>query len=835
MGEVFRARDTKLNRTVALKRMHLNADNGAAKSRILTEAERASRINHPNIATVYDVIEEQDDVLLVMELVEGQTLRHRLYKPISVDEAVQITSHCAEALAAAHKQGVVHCDIKPENVMLTADGSVKLLDFGVARTIATPGGDTWASRTNTSTFSGTPAYMSPEVLNEQKPDARSDIFSLGVVLYEMLAGENPFHTATMIETANRVIHLDPAPLPKLRPDVSEQLGRIVSHAIEKRPDERYASATELARDLRAVISGQPHLVAAPAHRRDRRYRDFVVPAVVALAVFVVAALAWNYARPKTPAPQTRLVAVLPFSVSPIDRSAIAFSDGLVETLSAKLSRISDGQRLQVIPAWEVRSQNVTTAEQAVKSLGVNLVVEGSLRLVEGNVRVTYALVDPRTHRQMHGDSITAVMSNPFAVEDRVVDSVLSSLQVELQPQQREALNAGRPTEPSAYDFYLRGRGYLQDPQKPENLDSAIAVFQQALVREPRYALALAGLGETYWLKFEHEHDPKLVKQAADACTQAVAIADQAADAHLCVGVVDNGTGKYEEAVQQFQQAIRIDPTDDRAYKELGRVYGRLNRLTEAEETFKQAIRIRPSYWGAYNQLGVFYYNQGRIRDAIDAFKKVTQLAPDNFAAFSNLAGMYLAAGDYSAAIEAGKKSNSIRPSAHSAKNLGIAYFYQRRYDDAVAADKQATAFQPNDYGSWINLAEAYRWAGKSSAPAVDAATRAEQLASSALKVNQGDALAFAARAYANALAGRRGVHQDVVRAATLAPNDPNVLFSATLADVEAGDLGDALVRARAALNAGLQVRLLSDHPAFDALKPDPAWKALLDARLASAN
>jgi eukaryotic-like serine/threonine-protein kinase len=363
----------------------------------------------------------------------------------------------------------------------------------------------------------------------------------------------------------------------------------------------------------------------------------------------------------------------------------------------------------------------------------------------------------------------------------------------------------------------------------------VAVFQQALVREPRYALALAGLGETYWWKYEVvDHDPKLVKQAADACTQAIAVADQAADAHLCMGIVDRGTGKYEQAVQQFQQAIRIDPTDDRPYKELGRVYGKLNRLTEAEETFKQAIRIRPSYWGAYNQLGVFYYNQGRIQDAIDTFKKVTQLAPDNFAALSNLAGMYLAAGQYNAAIEAAQKSITIRPSAQAAANLGIAYFYQHRYDDAVASDKRAAALDGNSSDLWLNLAEAYRWRGNAKAETIEAATKAEQLASAALKINADDPNALATRAYAGALRGRSdNVQRDIKHAIAVAPKIHDVLFEAALADLEAGNAANALVYARAAAGAGLPLSWLKDHPAFDGVKNDPAWTQVFRPAAAS--
>lgn len=819
MGEVFRARDTKLNRTVALKRLHVADGSTAQKSRILAEAEKACRVNHPNVATVYDVIEEGADLLLVMEYVEGHTLRHRLRtSPMSVDEALQIAAQCTDALAAAHKQGVIHCDIKPENVMLTADGGLKLLDFGVARTFTSPDNPTLVSRTQTNVFSGTPAYMAPEVLNEHAPDSRADIFSLGVVLYEMLGGENPFQTATIIETANRVLRRDPPPLRKTHPEVPEQVDRIVAHTIEKSPDQRYESATALGRDLRAILAGQPQLVAAPVHTRKRRYWDKVAPIVVVLALIVIGVGVWQEFRSKHATPESRLVAVLPFVANSQDHSAQAFSDGLVETVSAKLSRISDGQKLQVIPAWEVRSQGVTTPEQAEKALGVNLVVEGSLRYADGNVRVTYALVDAHTRRQLRGDSITAVLSNPFDVEDKVVDSVLSSLQVVLQPEQREALNAGRPTEPTAYDFYLQGRGYLQDYHKPENVDSAITVLKRALQADPKYAAAYAAIGEAYWHKWFFDRQPALVQSALEACEQSVQITRDLPAGHVCLGNVYNGTGKYEQAVQEFQQALAREATNEMAYSGLGRAYEHLNHLPEAEQALKKAVALHPNYWAPYSQLGTFYFRHNRYNEARDTFNKIVELMPDNFLAYNNLAGVYLATGDYEKAAAAGEKSISIRPNGEAFSNAAAGYFFQHRYNDSVSKLQEAVRLTPTRYELWLNLAESWRWAGNQEQTKI-AAHKAVALGEDVVNLNPRDHVAYAELGYAYALMKERSsALAATTKAVSLAPSNPDVLLFAALTYEECGDQTNASSFAEKALHAGIAPSQIKDHPALSSLR-----------------
>jgi tetratricopeptide (TPR) repeat protein len=502
--------------------------------------------------------------------------------------------------------------------------------------------------------------------------------------------------------------------------------------------------------------------------------------------------------------------VLPFTVTSEDQAAKAFSEGLVETLSAKLTRI--GHELQVIPAWEVRNQNVTTAEQAAKTLGVNMVLEGSLRQADKNIRVTYSLVDTRNHRQLRGDTVTAVMSDPFAAEDRVVDSVLASLQIGLQPNEREALNAGRPAEPSAYDFYLQGQGYLADYHKPESVQSAISVLQRSLQIDPKFGLAYASLGEAYWHRYEDTRDVQFVGKAQEACAEAAKLAPGAG--HTCLGTVYNGTGRYEDAVQEFQQANGYEEYNDRALTGLGRSLEHLNRLPEAEQAFQKAITLHRNYWSPYTQLGAFYYRHARYPEAIDAFKRATALAPDNFRAWNNIAGVYLATGDYKNAIAAFEKSVAIRPTAEAYSNLATAYFFGHHYDDAVAKLREALKMSPKRHDIWLNLAESCRWAGKD-AEAKEAAQKTVELASEAVRLNPRSATTIAELAYAYALLhNREAALANAKKAVDLAPDNGDVLLLAALANREVGDNAGARELTARSQRAGISASQIKNHPAL---------------------
>jgi tetratricopeptide (TPR) repeat protein/TolB-like protein/predicted Ser/Thr protein kinase len=838
MGEVYRADDTKLKRSVALKRIapNLRADD-RYRQRFLREAEHASRLNDQRIAAVYEWLEEHDETFLVMEYVEGSTLRERLAKPLSLEEFLPLALECAEALAAAHAKDVVHRDIKPENIMLTPKGGVKILDFGLAKRLPSVDDPTTTATTGSSelSISGTPAYMAPEVWLAKPSDARADIFSLGVVFYEMLGGQHPFGREGFVATTYRILHETPQPITRLNPTIPANLERIISRMLAKQPDERYANAPALVADLRAVASVATgaalpgSAVRRPAHLRLAA----VIAALAVIATLVLLATVPGLQRGLkrrlgfAEVPEQKHVVVLPFSASG-GGQATAFSKGLTETVNVGLTKLTERHSLQVVPASEVRSQGVTTIDQARREFGANLVIEGSLQIAAETDRVTYAVVDANTHRVLRADTITASAANPFAVEDQVVASVVDALEITLQPRERSALAAHGTSEPAAYDSYLRGRGYLQDYTKPENIDSAVAAFKHALEKDPQYALAYAGVGEAYWQEYLQTRDPQWVGQALAACQQAVVLGADLSDGHTCLGDVYNGTGKYELAVEQFRRAVELEPTSDAAYRGLGLAYERLGKPKEAEETYRRAIALRPHYWAGYSWLGVFYYFQARYAQAVEMFDQIVKLAPDSFRGYANLCAAYIAQGRYAEAIQACERSAAIRPTALAYGNLGNAYFGRRRFAEAGQAYDKAARMEPQEYLWWGNLGDARYSAPGQRASATKAYEQAVSVAQEDLRVNPRDARALGYLAYYHAmLDNKQAALSSIRQALTLAPNDPELRFNAALTHNKLGQINQALEWLEKALAAGINPATVRDHPFLDNLRADPRYLELL--------
>ncbi len=853
MGEVYSAEDTRLQRKVALKRVdpRLQTD-PHSRERLLREARHACRFTHPNVAAVYDVLEQDDQLWLVMELVPGETLRERMPAGLSVAEVISIGWQCAQALRAAHAAGLVHCDIKPDNIMLAsaagappssapseketaaslplplADSAglqVKLLDFGIAK-LATGAGLT----TQTHVLSGTPGYIAPELLQEQVPDGRADIFSLGVVLYEALAGSNPFKADTLLATAERILKLEPPPLRSLNPQVSPQLEGVIHKMLAKDRDARYASAQELLDDLDTVRTASSRELLAPV-RGARNWMAalalLLLGIVFSFGLLLAGHKAGAFRRWFGPKPPARNIAVLPFETSGEGASTQAFADGLAETVAARLTQLSDRYPLEVISPSEARQQGAVTTEQARRLLGVHLVLTGTLRSAGSQVRVNYRLVDADSRRELRGDTVTVTDRNPFALEDRVVDSVLGTLEIALAPRERQALAAHRTAEPQAYDYYLQGRGYLQDFHKVENTDSAIAVFQRALERDPNYALAYAGLGEAYWYKYENTKDAPWVTQALSACERAVALDGAASAGHTCLGMVYYRTGDDRRAIEQLRRALELDPTSDEASRWLAASYARSDPA-QAEAIFQRAIKLRPNYWGGYHSLGVFYSQRDRYADAVAMFQKVVALTPDNFRGYSNLGGVYLKKGDYAQALPYLERSVAIRPTGRGYSNLGIAYYYMRQFPQAAQAYEQAIAAGPVDYILWGNLGEAYyRMSGKRQ-EARQALAEALKLATAALKVNSRDTDALSGAAEYNAMLGQGAEAKSKLRQAlALAPRDSELLLRAAVVYRDLGDLEASRAALENALANGLPPGRIRGEPAFDALKSDPRFSKLM--------
>ena len=830
MGEVYRADDIRLKRAVALKRMspHLRADR-RYRERFFKEAERASGLTGEHVAAIYDVVEENGEIFLVMEYVEGETLRERLHRPLALEEFLNTAVQCADALMAAHAHGIVHCDLKPENIMLTATQQVKILDFGVAKRL--PRTDESSTVEEQGALGGTPAYMSPEVLLENLPDARADIFSLGVVFYEALTSHHPFKARSFVATSQRILHDAPPPVRSFNPQVPPAVERIVSRMLAKDPEQRLGSALQLSAELRALTPEELTTPPRPPLLSFRILRA-AFPALLAVILLVGAVFKRQQIEhwlSRKDIPEQKYLAVLPFNSSAGDANSRAFSAGLTESLAVRLKGLGTRYPLQVVPPSEILAEGVNTVEQAHKSFGANLVLEGSVRESGTMVRVNYSLVDAQTRRQLQADTITTQASDPFALEDRVVDSVLNMLGLELQNQDRTAAVNHGTVAPAAYDFYLRGRGYLQDYQKPESVDSAIAVFTHALERDPSYALAYAGLGQAYWHKYEGTHDQSWVGRASQACRKAVELGRDLANGHTCIGVVYNGTGRYELAAEEFQRAAKLDPDSDDALRGLGLAYQSLGRLADAEANYQRAIRLHPNYWADYNWLGSFYYGQARYEDAARMFAQVVALAPDSERGYSNLGGVYLNLGRYTDAIPLFERSVAIRPTADAYSNLATAYFFQQRFAEAAHTYEQAVKLNALDYEMWGNLGDAYYWTPKEQLQAPQAYRKAISLADAALSVNPRDAAVLCNLALYHAMLREKDPAIAFLRRAlALAPGNSDFLFKAAEIYNQFGMTEPAFTALQDSIKQGYSRFFARDHPIFGNLKSDPRFRKLVD-------
>jgi len=849
MGEVYRAEDTKLRRTVAIKRMSPRVHGDPIEAaRLLREGQRASALNHPNIAAIYDVIEEKGEILLVMEYIEGKTLRERMWSPISMAEFLAIAMQCAEGLAAAHDQRIVHGDIKPENIML-AGQRVKILDFGIARRLvgSDPTEATQSLLSITLSTSGTPGYMAPEVLQQKIYDGRADLFSLGLVFYEMLGGQHPFLTDSFAGTVGRVLHLEPPSLLEINRSVPAPLAGVVEHLLEKDPDSRYPTAHDLLADLRAVergdkpvFGGLPSKPARSTHKGwSFSWRTSLIAAGVASLVVVFLFVFWGRVRhssslqvnsTRAALPQNISLAILPLDVPEGDPQFAALANGVVATLATKLTQLGENHSVQVVPASEMRGKHVNTLEQARQEFGVNLGMRIDLQRSGDLVRVGSTLLDAKTGHVLTAKSFDAPISDPFKIEDEVANAASAALGVSLRPEERRELVSHGTNLPEAYNYYLQARGYLDDPFKPENANSAIALLDQALKLDPNYGSAQAQLGMAYWWKYYSTKDKRAVASAKEACANAVDSGNAGAEGHICLGVVANGTGEYELAAAQFQKAVQLDSTNDRAYTGLASAERRLNKLDEAERTYQQVIHLRPQYAGGYLDMGAFYLQQQQVEKAINMFSRAVAVAPDSYRGYSNLGAAYAYQAKYTEAITPLQKSIAIRATSDAYTNLGTSYLRLRRFPDAVATYQAGVRLDESQYVVWGSLADAYHYSGDQVA-ARAAYEKAVGLAGKQLEVNPKDAGVNGDIADYYAMLGeRKRAVAFLDQSLQWGQGDKDLLFNAAVVYQDLGESAMALEWLKKSLDAGVSVATVLEVPTFDSLKNDPRFQVLVQGR-----
>jgi serine/threonine protein kinase/tetratricopeptide (TPR) repeat protein len=844
MGEVYRARDTRLNREVAVKVVSPTfADDSNLLMRFRREAHVLASLNHPNIVTIFDVGQEGRTVYIAMELIEGKDLAEILSAGAMpshdvLDVAIQISA----GLAVAHACGIVHRDLKSKNVMIRKDGLTKILDFGLSKPapgFLQPAADEQTAATEQGVILGTIDYMSPEQASGLPTDFHSDQFSFGSLLYEMATGKRPFLRETIPQTLAAIIEDEPQPIASLNPRVPAAIEAIVRRCMAKKPEKRYASTQELADKLKeirdsSVAEGTTSLpiTSRPLLRRVPRWLPISLAAALVVAGLIAVAprlleKARVWPQSLSPIAEKQLV-VLPFTNVGNNPENQGFCDGLVEILSSKLSQLEQFQRtIRVVPSTDVLREGIVSVREARQTFGATLAITGSVQRTENRVRLTINLVDPQTLLQLKSKTIDTEPGDISVLQDGVVLAVAELLDVKLSSQAKQVLAVGGTTVPSAYEYYMQGRGYLQRYEVPQNIDTAITLFNRALEQDPKYALAEAGLGEAYWRSYDLTKDTHWAEEASKSSTAAISLNDKLAQVYVTLGMIHTGTGRYEEAVQNLQKALVLDPINSDAYRELAKTYQQMGRQKEAESTYLNAIAVRPGYWGTHNDLGGFYYRLGRYAEAEKEFQSVVALTPDNARGYSNLGVIAYSQKRYEEAAKMYEKSVAIKPSAAAYSNLGTVYYMLSQYAEAARYYEKAIQMNGRDSRDWHNLAAAYQW-GNEPQKSHAAFQRTAELAEEERRVNPRDPalLMLLADAYSN-LDQTQRARQLLQQALAVAPVDVSDMFQASVVYEQLGDRKLALQWIGMAIKGGYSRDLIEKEPTLAKLRQDSRFQNLL--------
>ena len=857
MGEVYRAFDTKLGRTVALKFLtgYMSGD-AQAQARFLQEAHAAAVLDHPNIGAIHEVGEADGHLFIAMTLYEGETLREKIARgPLPMEEALEYAVQIARGLAAAHAHGIVHRDVKPANIIVRTPGPtdvtglVKIVDFGLAKVAD-------AALTRTGTTMGTVAYMSPEQARGEEVDHRTDVWAFGVVLYEMCTGERPFKGAYDQAVIYVILNEDPPPLRSVNPSLPEALEHVVTLCLEKDREHRYPALTDVLADLSVLrqstaegersaalpsMSGRRSgLRGGTAASRPARWRPWAVGLGV-VALLAALALATPWLRQTIPGlggpalPAQRLLAVLPFDNVGGDPSNQAFIDGLVYTVTSKLTEMEQFQEaLSVIPARDVLQAGLLGTGAAADRFKVNLVVSGSVQRSERGIRINLQLVDPKAERVLASRQLDTPLMDIADLQDGVVVALAALLEVELNPASEKTLTAGRTAAPVAYDFYTQALGYLQHFEDESNLDAAISLFRLAVEEDTTYVLAYAGLGEAFLRKYQTTNDPTFIETAVRNGERAVALDDELAPAQVTLGMIYFETGRYEKAELAYRRALALEPNNAAAYHQLGEVYSRQDKRDKAEENYQRAIALKPTYWLYHNSLGQFYHRTGRHAEAVAPFKEVIALQPDNPWGYNNVGVQYNRMGRTDEAIAWYEQATRVNPKATGATsvaylNLAGIYYSQDRFREAEAMYERAVALRETDFEAWRDLGDAAHWAGDT-ATARRAWRRAATLALERLAVNPNDAetLAFLAADYAR-LGVRDSARTTIDRLLKLEERSAEMLISIGKAYEIMGERARAWPYLEAALKEGYSPEVLVFSAWLDDLRQTPDYQRLVAA------
>jgi serine/threonine protein kinase len=624
MGVVYKAEDTRLKRAVALKFLPAAFSlDPEANARFRHEAEAASALDHPNICVVHDIDETADgQIFISMACYEGDTLKKKLQQgPLPLRDAIDFALQVARGLHAAHEAGMVHRDVKPANIIVTTKGEAKILDFGVAKLAGQ------AVLTKTGSTVGTAAYVSPEQARGEEVDRRSDIFSLGVVFYEMITGHRPFRGEHEAAITYSLMNESPEPLARYKANVSGELQRVINRSLAKERGDRYQHIDEMLVDLRRIQQESPS--AAQSKRKTRKLPLLIGASLTLIALSI---LAYFFLLPKPAQPRDKSVAVLPFLNLSAEGPHSYFASGLHDELLTQLSKVA---ALKVISRTSVMGYEATKTplRQIAQELGVRSIVEGSVQVVDARLRVNVQLIDAATDAHLWAERYDRRLDDAFAIQSEVAQQIVVGVGGVLTSAEQQRITAVPTSNAEAYRLFMQGHEYFFRPgNRRQTLEIAQHFYEQALALDPGFALAHAALSRVHGIMYWYRYDPKPTRAARqrEEAEVALRLAPDLPQAHAAIGLAHYwGRRDYQRALAEYAIALKNLPNDADLWARIGYVHRRLGDWEKVFEAFEKATQLNPRDAELHLNLGGFSYSfVRRYADAVSAFERALILAPD---------------------------------------------------------------------------------------------------------------------------------------------------------------------------------------------------------------
>ncbi len=843
MGIVYKAWDEHLLREVAIKILPEGSVTGEAdRKRFRLEALALSKLSHPNIASVFDFITEGNSDYLVMEYVAGGSLKDKLAQgPLSEEEVVQYGTQLAAALEEAHEKGIIHRDLKPGNIVLTHRGSLKVLDFGLAKRLPSNESDTLDTQSLSGDYSlkGTIPYMAPEQVLGKTVDAKSDIYSAGTVLYEMATGQRPFPENQTPQLIDAILHKTPHPPSALNRSISKSLEKVILKALAKNPLDRHPSSKDLYRDLSQVKSADTVRESGPLPFTGRKRIKTASIAALAIAVVWLAIQfrgAWQDFFGREPVAdfsesgnvsgmKNMVVAVLPLVNLEKDPSVAYLGKGISRSLVESLSVLP----FLTVFAADTEGSPVPSGEGGSSGIAdAAYVVGGSVQRTSERYRISLQL-SRSDESLLWKEEYFSVWNELVQLQPQLAGDLIRSLKLALSSREQRQLGAPSTDSNEAYVDCIQARAFLERPDVADNIDRAIRLFQSAIEKDPKYAMAHAGLGDACWAKWEKTKDASWAEKAKKSTEEALTIHPNRSDVRLALANVLNGTGQTDSAIAEIRLVLRQQPNNDHAHRMLGQALEKKALMEESFREYRKAIELRPNFWRNYQALGLALLKSGRYAESISVLKRLTELQPDLSWGYQNLGTAYHKTGDldqaatnYRRAIQLGTSSS---PAAFS--NLGTIYYRQQKYAEAVAMYSRALQIREACI-TLMNLGDAYRHLGRRE-EAEAHYIRAIELARDTLRIDPSRANDMIVMAHCEARIGRpKEAINHAEQALAISPRHPDILYSKAAIHVMAGDPEKGISELEQALKYGISRKEIEDNEDFAPLKRFPRYRELFN-------